>query len=128
MGKPGTVWKKSGEMNKTFKKDVRAHQKHSQASGTANMDSETKNTANLCDNLLDASAVCQEAKRRCRVAYMETLLWIKDGPSSRFGRPLSFQSCTKCQNNDSNAKHHALYQNLLVPDTSRWPLSSLTCV
>jgi len=49
MGKPGTVWKKSGEMNKTFKKDVRAHQKHSQASGTANMESETKNTANLCD-------------------------------------------------------------------------------
>jgi len=113
MGKPGTVWKKSGEVNATFKKDVHAHQQHSQAFGTANMDSETQNTANLCDRLLDVSAVCHEVKKRCRVAYMETLRWIKDGPSSRFGRPLSRHSCTKCKNNDSNATHHALCQNVL---------------
>jgi len=84
MGKPGTAWKKSGKVNAAFKKDVCAHQQHSQASGTANMDSETQNTANLCDTLLDASAVCHEVKKRCRAAYMETLRWIEDGPSSRF--------------------------------------------
>jgi hypothetical protein len=62
---------------------------------------------------LDASAVCHEVKKRCRVAYMETLRWIKDGPSSRFGRPLSRHNCTKCKNHDSNATHHALCQNVL---------------
>ena len=41
------------EVNATFKKDVHAHQQHSQAFGTANMDSETQNTANLCDRLLE---------------------------------------------------------------------------
>jgi len=68
MGKPVSAYKKSEEVNATFKKDVRAHQQHSQASGTANMDSETQNTANLCDRLLDASAVCHEVKKRCHTA------------------------------------------------------------
>lgn len=113
MGKPGTAWKKSGELNAKFKKDVRAHQQHCQASGTANMDLETQNTANLCDRLLNEATVSNEVKKRCRVAYMETLRWIKDGPSPRFGKPLSRHTCTKCKNGDSNGTHHALCQNVL---------------